>query len=52
MKPVSTAATRLADAATLFVAAGFEPIAAVSFVFWTPLALGAARLLDGDDGPR
>ena len=33
MKTVATAATRPVDAATLLVAAGFEPIAAVSFVF-------------------
>jgi hypothetical protein len=44
---VTTAATRPVDAATLLVAAGFEPIAAVSFVFWIPLALGASLLLDG-----
>jgi hypothetical protein len=50
MKPVATAPTRPVDAATLLVAAGFEPIAAVSFVFWNPLALGAS--LDGADEPR
>jgi hypothetical protein len=51
MKPVATAATRPVDAATLLVAAGFEPIAVVSFVFWIPLALGASHLLDGADEP-
>jgi hypothetical protein len=52
VKPVATAATRPVDLATLLVAAGFEPIAAVSFVFWIPLALGASLLLDGADEPR
>jgi hypothetical protein len=47
MKPVATAATRPVDAATLLVAAGFEPSGAVSFVFWIPLPFGASLLLDG-----
>ena len=52
MKPVATAATRPVDAATLLVAAGFEPIVAVSFVLWIPRALGASFLLDGADEPQ
>lgn len=52
MKPVATAANRPADVAALLVAAGFEPIAAVSFVFWIPLALGASLRLHGADEPR
>jgi hypothetical protein len=52
LKPVATRATRPIDAARVLVAAGFGPIAAVSFVFWIPLALGASLLLDGADEPR
>ena len=44
--------TRPVDSATLLVAAGFGPIATVSFVFWIPLALGASLLLDGAYQPR
>jgi hypothetical protein len=52
MKPVATAATRPVEAATLLIAAGFKPIAAVSFVFWILLALGASLLGDGGEEPR